>query len=161
MSEAQQRSGGIIDCGWCETHVDGPCPQCAKLRRRAVALRNRMDAAQIARELSIPPQRAARLLAQADIEDALQRLELGAATVPVRTLRSLWELRREQDGELTEAGLARDVQMARIDLRRALGRSPAKSRNGSEARVQQQVTLPTAERIAGALGVLPADIARM
>lgn len=161
MSEAPQRSGGIIDCGWCETHVDGPCPQCAKLRRRAVALREHMDGAQIARELAITPKRAARLLAQADIEGALEQLPIGAATVPVKTLRSLWDRRREQNGQLTEAGLARDAQMARIDLRRALGRSPAKSRDGSGARVQQQVTLPTAERIAGALGVLPADIARM
>jgi hypothetical protein len=81
--------------------------------------------------------------------------------VPVRTLRSVWERRRTEDESLSEAGLARDAGMARIDVRRALGKSRAKVRGGGEPRVQQQVTLPTAERIAGALGVLPADIARM
>lgn len=161
MREDTAHSGGIIDCGWCETHVDGPCPECASLRHRASRLREDMDTARIARELSITPERTARLLAQADLEDALAQLQMGAATVPVKTLRSLWERRRAEDFELTEAGLAREVQMARIDLRRALGKSPAKARDGREAKAQQQVTLPTAERIAGALGVAPADIARM
>lgn len=120
-----------------------------------------MDVDQIASELGITAKLAARLLAQADQEDALTRLQMGADAVPVQTLRSLYERRAAEDPTLSESRLAREVQMQRIDLRRALGRSPAKTRGGREPSVQQQVTLPTAERIASALGVAPADITRM
>jgi hypothetical protein len=158
VSERPQHSGGIIGCAWCETHVDGPCPECAKLRRQVVRLYEHLDVDQIACGLGITPDRAARLLAQAQQADALA--QMGQEMVPVKTLRSLYERRREQDAELTEAALARTVGMARIDLRRALGHSPGKARNGT-ARPQQAVTLHTAERIAAALGALPADITRM
>ncbi len=159
MSEGPQNYAGIIGCAWCETHVDGPCPECAKLRRRAVALRERMELDEIACELGITAERATRLLAQAQQADALAQMGQ-PMVVPVKTLRSLYERRRAQDAELSEAALARTVGMARIDLRRALGHSPAKARNGTP-RPQQAVTLHTAERIAAALGMVPADITRM
>jgi hypothetical protein len=158
VSEGQKPSGAIIGCVWCETHVDGPCPQCAKLRRQVVRLRERMDTEQVARELSITPQRAARLLAQVQQADALAQVR--QEMVPVTTLRSLYERRRAEDSQLTEAALARAVGMARIDLRRALGHSPCKARNGTPS-AQQTVKLHTAERIAAALGVVPADVTRM
>jgi hypothetical protein len=162
VSERPQPSGAIIGCAWCETHVDGPCPQCAKLRRQVVRLRERMDIEQIATELAITPARARRLLAQADEARALNTLadEVGREMVPVKTLRSLYERRRAEDAQLTEAALARSVGMARIDLRRALGHSPAKARNGKPT-AQQAVTLHTAERIAAALGAVPADVTRV
>jgi predicted transcriptional regulator len=160
VSEASQHIGGIIGCGWCETHVDGPCPECAKLRRRAVRLRARMDVDQIAGELGITSQRAARLLAQADQAAALE--QTGAEMVPVSTLRRLYERRRGEDGQINESSLARESKMHRIDLRRALGLSPAKVRAGhSEPTMQEQVKLETAERIASALRAVPADITRM
>jgi hypothetical protein len=143
-----------IGCGWCETHIDGFCPECARSRRRAVHLRDQqgLRLAEIAERMATSQHRATRLLEQADQALDLERFKLD--TIPTAALQQLFERRRIEDPTITEASVARAAKMQRIDLRRALGRSPAK---GSDC-AQEHVTVAVASRIVKALGVAPHEI---
>lgn len=154
MSEPDQPST-YIDCRWCETHIDGPCPECERARRQAVRLRDDQGLClpEIATRLGASEPRAGRLLEEADQALDLQRFKLD--TVPVATLRAVFERRNSEDPSLTEASIARAAKIHRIDLRRALGRSAPKNRPTA---TQQQVTVALASKVVVALGIAPHEI---
>lgn len=119
-----------------------------------------LSAEQIATKMHLGLPRVARLIEEEEQVRDLQRYKLD--TFPVSQLKELYDCRLEENPTLTQAGIARSAKMARINLRRAIGESPAATRvlNGERqpGEMLSEVSVETAARIVRALGIAPREI---
>lgn len=82
--------------------------------------------------------------------------------VPVQRIRALFDSRRQEDPSFSHAKLAREANLSRSDVLRALGLAKTEStvRDGhrEEGELQTEVGVETAARIVRALGIAPHEV---
>jgi plasmid maintenance system antidote protein VapI len=144
---------GSAGCARCE-RLGRTCPSCVQRRHIAWRLidRDGLTVDEAAAKMQLPSERVCELL-RAERE----RRELAAYridSIPTARARAFLERELQRDPSLSRAEVAHRMGMAQSDFDRAFGYAPVKG----GGRRQRSVTIPTASRLARALGRAPVDL---